>query len=280
MKYSEQSTVRNEDMHIGRSEVRKPSIWRWVGRAILQPLLRVGNLDTRSARWRLDRLGARHVEISAVISSDDEPGRPNERLLDLVPSLVNRARKITIPLLEERGAPSFVHVWPGEPHRLLAALVDELRPQRVVEIGTYLGRGTLAMHSRLLDHGRLTTIDIVPWDQFPGTSLRVSDFSDGSLVQLVFNPGQPQAANEHAALFQEADLIYIDAEKDGVLERKILDNFHSIGLKTGTLLVFDDIRLWNMLGIWREIKFPKLDLTSFGHWTGTGLVEWNGKAAL
>jgi hypothetical protein len=39
-------------------------------------------------------------------------------------------------------------------------------------------------------------------------------------------------------------------------------------------LVFDDIRIWNMLRIWREIVRPKLDLTSFGHWTGTGIVDW------
>ena len=24
-----------------------------------------------------------------------------------------------------------------------------------------------------------------------------------------------------------------------------------------------------------EIARPKLDLTSFGHWSGTGLVEWH-----
>lgn len=40
------------------------------------------------------------------------------------------------------------------------------------------------------------------------------------------------------------------------------------------ILVFDDIRAWNMLAIWREIRMPKLDLTSFGHWSGTGLVDW------
>jgi hypothetical protein len=40
--------------------------------------------------------------------------------------------------------------------------------------------------------------------------------------------------------------------------------------------MFDDIRLWNMLRTWRTINRPKLDLTSFGHWSGTGLVDWTG----
>ncbi len=38
--------------------------------------------------------------------------------------------------------------------------------------------------------------------------------------------------------------------------------------------MFDDIRVWNMLEIWRGIRRPKLDLTSFGHWSGTGLVDY------
>ncbi len=38
--------------------------------------------------------------------------------------------------------------------------------------------------------------------------------------------------------------------------------------------MFDDIRLMNMVEIWNNLAKPKLDLTSFGHWAGTGLVSW------
>jgi hypothetical protein len=38
-------------------------------------------------------------------------------------------------------------------------------------------------------------------------------------------------------------------------------------------LLLDDIRLLPMVGLWRSIASPKLDLTSFGHWSGTGLVD-------
>jgi hypothetical protein len=37
--------------------------------------------------------------------------------------------------------------------------------------------------------------------------------------------------------------------------------------------MFDDTRLPSMLKFWRELDYPKLDFTSFGHWSGTGLVE-------
>jgi hypothetical protein len=40
-----------------------------------------------------------------------------------------------------------------------------------------------------------------------------------------------------------------------------------------TILVLDDTRLLNMIDVWRLIRSPKLDLTSFGHWSGTGLVD-------
>lgn len=248
-------------------------------RPVLEPVLAATNWDVRSARWRLDGLKARHAEVSAIFSADDSPGGPSDRLLDLAPRLIARARHASLPLLSERGCPSYVHVWPGEAYRLLAALVEELRPRRIVEIGTYLGAGALAMLSRLPADARLTTIDILSWVQLSETYLRPTDFSDGRLVQLVFDPGQPSAAKERAEVFREADMIYLDAAKDGVLEEKLLENFAAIGLRPGTLLVFDDIRVWNMLGIWRAIVHPKLDLTSFGHWTGTGLVDWQGKIA-
>ena len=77
-------------------------------------------------------------------------------------------------------------------------------------------------------------------------------------------------------MFRSAELIFIDGPKDGVFERRLLSNFESLGVRKNTLLVLDDIRLWNMLQIWREIRHQKIDLTSLGHYTGTGLVDWHG----
>ena len=69
-------------------------------------------------------------------------------------------------------------------------------------------------------------------------------------------------------------MIFVDAAKDGVMEQRLLDSFESVPFRTKPVIVFDDIRVWNMLKIWRNIRQPKLDLTSFGHWTGSGIVEW------
>jgi hypothetical protein len=38
------------------------------------------------------------------------------------------------------------------------------------------------------------------------------------------------------------------------------------------LVVFDDIKLMEMVQVWRDLPYPKLDATSFGHWSGTGFM--------
>ena len=66
----------------------------------------------------------------------------------------------------------------------------------------------------------------------------------------------------------------MDAAKDGQMERQFLSLFDSLAFRNAPVAIFDDIRLWNMLDIWRGVRRPKLDLTSFGHWSGTGLVDY------
>jgi predicted O-methyltransferase YrrM len=244
-------------------------------RAVFAPLIRAADVDLRVVSWRLEDIGARHAVLSALLSQDDAPSAPSNRLIDLVAPLVEGSRRAALPLLLERNAPAYVHVWPGEHYRLLRAAIECLRPQLVIEIGTYTGLSALAMLPAMADGARLITNDIVPWDQIDGTYLRKEDFEGGHLAQLIGNLGDENIARQHADLLRQADFIFIDGPKDGAFERRLLANFSVIGLKRNALLLFDDIRVWNMLATWREISWPKLDFTSFGHWTGTGLVDWS-----
>ena len=230
----------------------------------------------RALQWRLEALGVRHAMLSTVLSQDDSPHGPNERLLDLAESIITRARNIELSLLADRGAPPIVHVWPGEHYRVLAALIEEVKPRSVVEIGTFKGTGSLAMLQGIPDGGKLTTVDILPWDQIPETLIKESDFWDGRFEQILCDFGEPKITRKHADLLRGAEIIFIDASKDGVFEKNLIDNFSAIDMTPGTLLIFDDIRQWEMLDIWRGIQHPKLDITSFGHFSGTGIVEWSG----
>lgn len=65
--------------------------------------------------------------------------------------------------------------------------------------------------------------------------------------------------------------IFIDVDHDGVYEEKFL-NFIKQSKWSG-LLLLDDIHLnESMKKIWQSIETEKYDLTSKGHWSGTGLA--------
>ena len=245
-------------------------------RKIARPVLAHSNLDLNLARLRLEAFGAMSAELSAAISVVDSPGRANSRLIELALSCISSARNVQLGCLSERQAPALVHLWPGEHYKLLHAIVQETKPGLVLEIGTYTGLSALAMMAALPRGSEIVTVDIIPWDRIPGSYLRPSDFAGGMLRQLICDLGQREVAEKHAALLKNADLIFVDAAKDGVFEYRLIQQMQSVGLKPGALVIWDDIRFWCMLRLWREISRPKLDLTSFGHWSGTGLVDWGG----
>jgi hypothetical protein len=118
------------------------------------------------------------------------------------------------------------------------------------------------------------TYDLVPWQEYPGGCLRDDDFADGRLEQRHDDLCDEAAFETQRELLESADLLFVDAAKDGLMEQVLLDRFARLSFQQPVLVLFDDIRLWNMLRIWRGIRRPKLDLTSFGHWSGTGLIDW------
>jgi len=240
--------------------------------------MKITNLLNRLRHPRQAKIpfAARHAEYSVIASADDEPGRPTEYLLQIGLQAASRARNISMAGVVARiqQPPFYPDIWPGEHYKLLAGLVEELRPKTVIEIGTYTGFSALAMLASLPPNARLCTFDILPWQGFPDTALKAEDFADGRLKQMLGDVADPEVMKQHADLFLAADLIFVDGPKDGVFEQKFLDLLGTLELTKQPLLLFDDIRVWNMLAIWRQIKKPKLDLTSFGHWSGTGLVHW------
>lgn len=218
---------------------------------------------------------SRHWAYSLILSTDDEPNQPSERLLKLALSFINRAATVDLSDLAARKQRyhDLFNLWPGAHYRLLAAIIDTLKPNVALDIGTCTGMSALAMKKFLPADSKLYTFDIMPWKDVRGTALQDSDFTN-QLIPLVDDLSNLDIAKKHASILQEANFILVDTAKDGVLEYKFLHNFQEIGLTPGTIVMFDDIRFWNMLRFWRQLQYPKLDLTSFGNWSGTGLIEW------
>jgi predicted O-methyltransferase YrrM len=214
-----------------------------------------------------------------IFSLDDDVSRPSDRLISVALEAIGKVPEVDLEDLCRRmkNPPFYPNVWPGEHYKLLAGLVLALKPRVVVEVGTSMGLSALAMKKYLPPESKLFTFDIQDWKSHPDYALREEDFVDGRLVQFLDDLSNPSTCAKYGDLLKQADLICLDAAKDGISERRFLENFDRVPLREGTFLVLDDIRLWNMLKIWREVSKPKLDLTSFGHWSGTGIVEWRAK---
>jgi predicted O-methyltransferase YrrM len=223
-------------------------------------------------------LKVRHSIPTYALSLDDELNCPNKRLIEIGLEAARRAFDIDLyPIanLFPEDTARFLNIWPGEHYRLLAALVEVLEPSLVIEIGTATGASCLTMKNFIPQNGRIVTYDIVPWDQYPGSGLKTTNF-DSQLEQRVIDLTDINQADSQYSLLKEADLIFVDAAKDGKMENIFCEMFDNIRFTQKPIIVFDDIKFMSMLEVWRKIKHPKLDITSFGHWSGTGMVEWGG----
>jgi predicted O-methyltransferase YrrM len=241
----------------------------------------VRSLQRRAVKFVLPNPRPGYGEYSMIYDTLNTSGKPSDSLIDLALRAANEARQTQLPEVSRRvdaASTDFTPIWPGEHYRLLAALVKILQPKRVVEIGTFRGISALALKQFLPIDGKITTFDLVPWDSIPDTSLRAEDFADDRLRQQIGDLSQPAVFESHRALIQETELLFIDGPKDGIFERKFLRQLETLSFRKPLFLVLDDIRFWNMLATWHDIARPKLDLTSFGHWSGTGLVEWMSRS--
>jgi predicted O-methyltransferase YrrM len=224
-------------------------------------------------------VAARHVEYSLIVSADDDPSPgPDRALLELALDAARLAFTTTVDELRDRTdtTPFLPGVWPGEHYRLLASLTLLLKPRLVLEIGTGGGLAALTIARRLPEGGRVVTFDVRHWSEIPHTSLRPTDLQDGTIEFRLDDLSSDDGFDRHRNLVANADLIVLDAAKDGVGEPAMIRHLESVTFVRPPIVLLDDIRLWNMVNVWRTITRPKLDITSFGHWSGTGIVRWEG----
>jgi len=219
-----------------------------------------------------------HAQLSVIVPTESWVAYPNDRLLDVSLAAVQKARSVDhsdiVAKMEEY--PHWPNMNPGEHYKLLSGLIQVLQPKLVIEIGTATGYSALSMKKFLPQDGKIVSFDIVPWKQFPKCILRDEDFKDGRLKQEIADLTRMSVIDQYRSLLEKADFIFIDAAKDGNQEQVFIDNFNTINFSGNPIFMFDDIRLMNMIRIWNRLDKPKIDLTSFGHWAGTGLVDWKG----
>jgi len=213
--------------------------------------------------------------LPTMVMSPEVGTKDNRRLMELAIAAARSAAKEVdfSDLAARQGCKRWLTVWPGEHYKLLSGLVKVLRPKLVIEIGTAEGLSALAMKKYMPEGGRVVTFDIMPWDQISDTILVKEDFSKG-LEQRLGDLGDEKVFQKHRELLEQVEFLFVDGPKDNDFEWKLLSYLRTVKFAKPPIVMFDDTRLWSMLKFWRELPYPKLDLTSFGHSSGTGLVQW------
>ena len=238
--------------------------------------------------------------LSAV---DDRYNKPSKRIIDMVSWATKQAYDVKLAVRHAKQRDRVIEhayeTWPGEHYALLKTLASRDDINVIVEIGTHSGMSAIAfaeglkLKSEKLPKGATVhTFDIVPWDHSAfqnKTWLQKSDFSkNGGLIQQhISNIAEVTEALKYADLLRSADLIFLDGAKNGKDEDRFLNNLADLDLcrsedgtslynsaKKGPLVLLDDIRIPNMLATWRRITLAKMDITSIGHWSGTGIIDW------
>lgn len=119
--------------------------------------------------------------------------------------------------------------------RFLTIISKILRPEKILEIGTFTGYATLCLAEGLPKGGVITTLDInEELAYLPKKYFAESEFSQ----QIDF---RIQDAKDFLKETNETfDLVFIDADKENYVEY-----FHSIKpkLKSGSVVMFDNV-LW------------------------------------
>jgi predicted O-methyltransferase YrrM len=200
---------------------------------------------------------------------------PSERLIDLVLQAAARAHSIDLSdVMLRHPERSEINVWPGEHYRLLPALAAVWRAKRVVEIGTYRGASALSLLAAPCVE-RVTTFDLVDWTEFEPTYLTDVEVPS-RITQVLGDLSDPAVFKAHRELLRSADLIFVDGPKDGRFEPAFMSLLLEHPPQQDQLLVLDDIRVLTMIELWRDLALDHVDLTSFGHWSGTGVAIRDG----
>jgi hypothetical protein len=218
---------------------------------------------------------------SFLLSVDDDV-RPTARLVRLALDAIEAAmeRVSFSDQLPRPNLPPQFDTWPGENYRLLAAMVMVLEPKCVVEIGTRTGLATVALKQHLPPGSRLDSFSPHPWN-IPGTVLTPQDLNEGRLAHHVVDLADPATFARHSELLAGTDFLYVAPPPDPSPQHPdapapmpaVLAHLRDLEFRSRPIIFVDDTRLWHMLAAQRHLPWPKLDLTSFGHWTGATIFE-------
>jgi predicted O-methyltransferase YrrM len=159
-----------------------------------------------------------------------------------------------------------------EPYRLLFFLAQQFNNSTIIDLGTSNGASALALSAN-------KTNQIYSFD--------ITDRCETSFLQSKNNfektPSFPnvdfivtQDFTKYIDLFLKSPFIYLDIAHDGTWENILIDLLIKNNYKG--IMVLDDIHAFpEMKILWNKLTFNKVDITRYGHWSGTGLVDFSNE---
>jgi hypothetical protein len=158
-----------------------------------------------------------------------------------------------------------------EHYRLISYLASVLKDENdrvpMIDIGTYTGLSALALATD--PEQSVITYDII--DNIP-------DEATDSIKKRANIECKIMNCCDDMAAICDSKLIVLDVDPhDGLQEPVIIDALVKNGFKG--LLVLDDIHLnENMKRFYDSIELPTTDVSYYGHWSGTGIVNFDTSA--
>ena len=153
---------------------------------------------------------------------------------------------------------AFSRAYPQREHyKLLTNIAFQLNYSLILDMGTCEGYSAVCLARNLSN--RVISYDIVKQDHpiLPNIEYRTMDCN-----------------HEKDSVLNSAALIFVDLGHDGEDEKKLSDRLSNIGYKG--LMLCDDIRHSQTTRHWFiNLPFKKYDITEWGHWSGTGIVDFS-----
>jgi predicted O-methyltransferase YrrM len=157
----------------------------------------------------------------------------------------------------------------GDHYRLLKSIALSIGARSVVDIGTYTGMSAISF----LDAGcNVKSFDIVQSLDFKDNVITNEDLGKDKIELICGNLYDDHFFSKNIEVLINADIIFLDGPKFGGFEQKVLRKILDLDFHKDTIIVMDDIHMKKMKILWYELDYPRLDLTLFGHISGTGVI--------
>jgi len=154
----------------------------------------------------------------------------------------------------------------GKEHYKLIAYLSKFTENQIIDIGTYFGFSALASS---LYNKPVTTYDVCDW--FPEDEKIITARNNKNIIFKLMD-----CCNDMEEIVK-SDIVLLDIDPhSGEQELVIMKALKDVGFQG--IIMLDDIHLNEKMDeFWNGIEEKKIDVTSVGHFSGTGIVFYGDK---